>query len=396
MTDRRQTFREFMNRFDPKGDPAGALQQGFYVEPPTATARQIGVRLAIDPSSSHVIVGGVGTGKTTELRVLNTKILEDATAFYLDVPSEHKLSKLRVGVLLALTWIRLSGTIEKDNLPDDAKEIFAAAERSVAGYWTELWDAQDDPGDYVKMPGILESPEKDKDINQIIDGLRVVLAASGLRCVMLFDGLDRAKRSEVLVKMIARDIKALEGLGIGTVLVAPPDLQLDLNHQIAERFSGFHFHLAADFLTPEGREFLSNVLRNRSDHERELLTNEAMDDIVRFSGGILRDLIALARDSAEFAYAEGADNVGPTHVAAAADRLGRLLLLGISTEMAKRLTELRPGPFKPKTPFVQFTMAGQADIDLLVRRLLVQLPGPIPRFVLHPAILPLLAGLPKS
>lgn len=397
MTDRRQIFRDFMNRFDPKSDPASALQQGFYVEPPAATAKQIGVRLAIDPSSSHVIVGGVGTGKTTELRVLSSRVLEDATTFYLDVPSEHKLSKLRIGVLLALTWAKLSSTIDKDYLADDAKEAFAAAERSVAGYWTEIWGEGDDgSGDYVKVPGILEGPEKDQDIDQIVEGLRVVLAASGRRYVMLFDGLDRTKRSDVLVQMIARDVGMLERLGIGTVLVAPPDLQLDLYHQIAERFSGFHFHLAADYLTSDGRQFLSKVLRSRSELEGGLLTKEAVEQIVIFSGGILRDLIALARDAAEFAYAEGADSVESTHVAAAADRLGRLLLLGISAEMTKRLVELRPGPFKAKTPFVQFTTAGQADIDLLVRRLIVQLPGATPRFVLHPAIVPLLGGLPKS
>src|SRR5687767_1381658 len=111
-----------MNRFDPKADPATALQREFYVPPPAATAKQIGVRLTIEPSSSHVIVGGVGTGKTTELIVLSTGGVEDATSFYLDVPSEHKLGKLRIGVLLALTWAKISGTINKEDLPDHAQE----------------------------------------------------------------------------------------------------------------------------------------------------------------------------------------------------------------------------------------------------------------------------------
>ncbi len=382
-----------MNCFDPKGEPAGALERGFYVEPPAATARQIADRLAIEPSSSHVIVGGVGTGKSTELHVLSSKVPEDTTAFFLDVPSEQKLSKLRAGVLLALTWVKISGTVEKRHLADDAKLLFDRAEASAEGFWGEAWEGDDNPGDLIRVPGILEGPDKSDNIDNVVSGLRMLLGSSAQRYVVLFDGLDRAKRTADLVRMIARDIRSLEGLGIGTVLVAPPDLQLDLNRQIAERFSGFHFHLAADFLTAAGAAFLSQVLRSRGDAGSGLLAATAIESIVSFSGGILRDLVALARDSAEFAYAQGADEIDEGHVAAAVDRLGRLLLLGLTPEMTKRLTHLRFSRLRQKEPFLEFTTAGQADIDLLVRRLVVQLPGAIPRFVLHPAIVPLLPGL---
>jgi hypothetical protein len=94
------------------------------------------------------------------------------------------------------------------------------------------------------------------------------------------------------------------------------------------------------------------------------------------------------------AYSSGADVIEPEHVDAAADRFGRSLLLGISVEAANRLLALR----LPKGPgrFVEFTATTELDIDLLLRRLVIEFPGVPSQFALHPTIRPLLRGFRRQ
>ena len=177
------------------------------------------------------------------------------------------------------------------------------------------------------------------------------------------------------------------------MVVGPPELRGEVYRQFAERFATFHFHGAADVTSEAGIAFLSSVLRLRA--LEDILPEDARLRIVRWSGGILRDLIALARNSGEMAYSFGADRITAEHVDLAADRFGRALLLGLSHEATKRLVELSAkGRLLPKnTSFVEFTASSDIDIDLLVRRLVIEFPDLPPRFALHPTIRPLLRGL---
>jgi hypothetical protein len=163
--------------------------------------------------------------------------------------------------------------------------------------------------------------------------------------------------------------------------------------QFAERFATFHFHGAADVTSDVGLAFLNGVLRQRA--LEDILPEAGRLRIARWSGGILRDLIALARNSGEVAYSYGADRIAEEHVDVAADRFGRALLLGLSSDATKRLVGLS-APWVPTStahPFVEFTVSGDVDIDLLVRRLVIEFPDVPPRFALHPTIRPLLRGL---
>ena len=77
--DRRTLFRAYMRRLDPKADPAIALRDGSYVLSPHATSSHIATRLEIDPTSSHLIIGAVGSGKTTELLAINERVIQYMT-----------------------------------------------------------------------------------------------------------------------------------------------------------------------------------------------------------------------------------------------------------------------------------------------------------------------------
>jgi hypothetical protein len=56
-----------------------------------------------------------------------------------------------------------------------------------------------------------------------------------------------------------------------------------------------------------------------------------ISEMTRFSGGVLRDLITLARTSAEAAYREDKDRIAHAHVRSAIRQLGKRYLVGLGT-----------------------------------------------------------------
>jgi len=93
---RREKFREYMARLAAAADPALALQQSLYVHPPGALSDLLVPRLEIDPTSSQLVVGGVGSGKTTQLLIGAQKLsaMGDIAAEYFDVSARQDLAKL--------------------------------------------------------------------------------------------------------------------------------------------------------------------------------------------------------------------------------------------------------------------------------------------------------------
>src|SRR5215468_7569144 len=84
--DRLARFRAIRAKLDPTGDPANAIS-AFYVDSPHSVSARLAAELAIAPGSSHLLVGGVGSGKTTELFALRRRLTSetDITALYVDV-----------------------------------------------------------------------------------------------------------------------------------------------------------------------------------------------------------------------------------------------------------------------------------------------------------------------
>ena len=63
-----------------------------------------------------------------------------------------------------------------------------------------------------------------------------------------------------------------------------------------------------------------------------LILPEGAARLVEVSGGVLRDLIGLARDAGEEAYLAGVETIGAAHADAAADAFGRTLMLGLAAD----------------------------------------------------------------
>ncbi|XXY50638.1 hypothetical protein WME91_05790 [Sorangium sp. So ce269] len=404
-TNRRTRFREYMRRFDPTGDPAQAVAGGFYVRPPNAVSRRIATRLELLPASSHLLVGGIGSGKTTELIVIERDLaavdVDNLFPIRVDVPSRHRIDKLKPGVLVALAAAEACTELSREReqgLTVEAQVVEEARyiSRIIEGYWTD-YDDGDDPSDDIWVEGILEEPQPSEDVKKLAEALRLVHGALQKKLVILFDGLDRVREVARIASVLAEDVPAIGRAGIGLVVVGHQHLRFGPQRSVEQEFETVHLHGAASVDTPEGEAFLKEVLRTRVGGD--VLPPESADALIRWSGGLMRDLVALGRAACAEAYADGADTIRPEHVDIAADRFGRDLLLGSTREMATRLKELLPR--KPGAPKVAprsgglpaFTVATELDQQLLLERLIIEVAGTPVRYILHPTIVPLIAGL---
>jgi hypothetical protein len=406
-TDRRTRFREYMRRLDPTGDPAQAVAAGFYVPPPGAVSARIATRLELEPGSSHLLVGGIGSGKTTELIAIERRLAEvdDLLPVRVDVPSRHRLDRLKPGVLIAVAGLEACRELnrERELAPEPGDGLAADVARisTIAhGYFTDEPDWEE-PSDSIWVPGILEAPELAENVRQLADALKSVQAALRRKLVLLFDGLDRVANLEQLAAVLVEDVGGMRRAGVGLVLVAPQHLRFSPQRVVEKGFETVHLHGATSADTSEGQAFLTSVLRARTGED--LLPEASVAALVGWSGGLLRDLIALARAAGAEAYAGGGEMIQEAHVETAADRFGRDLILGCTREMAARLRELALVPRRPLgIASVRhelsrvFTVATEVDQRLLLERLIIEIPGTPVRYVLHPTIAPLVSGLGAS
>jgi hypothetical protein len=135
----------------------------------------------------------------------------------------------------------------------------------------------------------------------------------------------------------------------------------------------------------EGHAFLRGVLRARDDSG--LIADAAADQLASLSGGVLRDLIALAQTAGEEAYVDGADRVEVRHVETASEIFGRKQLVAIDSQELAVLQRVRT-----RGTFVQ---TSEKDLALLATRRVLEYTNGQARFAVHPTIEPLLAQIPE-
>ena len=397
--DRRAKFRDVMSRLDPSIDPERAVRDNLYAAPPNGIARRLSARLDIDPVSTHVVVGGTGSGKTTEL-VRTAEILEesgDIKCVRIDVPAVQHLDQLTKGVLLALAGVATSTLFEETVLNIKPKKAINQISELSNGHWFDPWDGDDhdDGPDMVWAKGILSSPVTDGMIDKLAESVTELFAAFPKHLVFLFDGLDRLSDMDKLTDVVFDDVSLLKQCGAGLVVVGPQKLRPSIHAEIVSQFDEFHLHGASSLQRDSDRYFLTEILRKRVPDS--MLPKAVVSTLIDVSGGLIRDLISLARASVEEAYACGDDTVSISHVDIAAERFGKGLLMGATSLMGARLWEMLPrsaGARKetnPKAP-PAFALSSDIDVALLLARLIIEIPGSPVRFIPHPAVSKVLAG----
>lgn len=355
-----------MGRFEPAANPRDAIERGFYVpRPGRSLGAELAARFEVKPSASHLLVGGVGSGKTTQLLVARDGLgsLGDVCAVYIDVSLARDPKSIWWGELLAVVGVALAaqlGSFAKSRLQGDVDFLELITEPDG-----EEWrDGTDDA---------------------VLTAIRAVLSELAKRTphvVVLIDSLDRMTDLDRFQMIATEAVPRLRSLGIGVILIGPLTAIYGLGGTIADRFDRFHHLPAVDVQNDaEGRDFLLHVLRARD--QSGLLSEEAARDLASFSGGVLRDLIALAQLAGEEAYVDGADRVERRHVEAAADIFGRKQMAALDSTQVQSLQSVRKNG-----TFVQMS---ERDLALLSTRRVLEYPHGNPRFAVHPTMESLLA-----
>jgi hypothetical protein len=380
---RRERFRQYMTRVAAAADPALAIDQNLYVHPPNAISDVIVRHLEIEPTSRHLVVGSIGSGKTTQLLVATQELnaLPDIRAVYVDVSRKQDLVKLTPGCLVALAGLAL---LEGQPLIDgDERRWFTGW---ANGYWLhpEEYDEPDDGG--VQVEGVVTPPQPEwheipsMQVDRLARFVEIERQA-GHQFIVLFDSLDRTTNRSAFTQLIDQDVAALRRCNIGVVLIGPIRSLEGFGRLEVDRFDKLHVQGPVDVeQDPAGRDFLFRVLRARV--EANMLPDGEALALVAASGGVLRDLISLAKAAGDEAYLSGSEVIELGHVHAAADAFGRSLMIGLHKPEIDTLKHLRSSG--------GFVWTTDDDLALLATRRVLEYPHRTPSFSVHPTIVPLL------
>src|ERR1700685_1498128 len=101
--DRRQRFRAFAKRFNPTAPAKDLIGQGLICREPRYSIWQKLIRGFHVPASQQLVVGGIGSGKTTELLLAEQEVASTGqmVPLYIDVSAETDLTAVTSGSLLA-------------------------------------------------------------------------------------------------------------------------------------------------------------------------------------------------------------------------------------------------------------------------------------------------------
>lgn len=389
--DRLERFRALRARLDPAGDPARALAEGAYVEQGRSVGARIAAELMVSPSSTHLLIGGVGSGKTTELLAAQARLnqVPDTVALYVDVSKGHDISKMVPGAIAIQVGLALGERVLA-SAPDKAEVVkreVASLRRMAHDHWRYPDESDFEDGEHlIHVPGILVSPDKlEERVRNTLQPTGEILAALGTlwrHVVVLLDGLDRMTDMAALEQVVIHDVKALKALGLGLVLVGPLRALYGIDRTVEQRFDNFHYQPWIDLTSsPEGKAFLVSILEKRV--PEDVVDREGLERMVQFSGGVLRDLLAIAQSACVEAYIDGSDVIGPAQAEAAIDSFGRKHMQGLRPADIAVLQRVREKG--------SFEHTSEDDLALLMtRRVLEYRVDGRPRYRVHPTIEPFL------
>lgn len=372
---RAERFREFMKAFNPTAPPDEPIRLGLVsTELHNRLFERIAARAEIEPSSQQLVTGGIGSGKTTEILLARDQLRgHGVQVIYVEVSRYIDLAKAAAGSLIAMLGVELiplaEGTIENRKAAK-AMEVYAIGE------WVDRECEPDFHEPVVFVPGKLRprvswSTQQIENMGEVLGQLLMAVRVAG-DVVVIFDGLDRLPNGGRFWELVSTDLNVLRELSIPVVLVGPWSLLFEQDAQLDDRFDRVH-RLNAE--TYEKRlEKLSEILARRD--SGGLIPPEQKRQLANGAGAIIRDLITLARDAAEEAFAAGADSIEENHVEIAIHNLGDSYLRGLSSSqigILKSWTETKS--FDPSNPEI---------VTLLTSRRLIERKAP--KYRIHPAL----------
>ena len=404
---RRDRFRAYMQAFNPTAPARGVIEAGLvYEDLHSSLFRNLAGRADLEPGSQQLLVGGIGSGKTTELLLAERWLREQGHVLplYIDISEETDLSSLNSGSLLASFGMHLARQLytdfqvftQKTEETEKLKRTYSRVNEYAYGKQVRVFVPEDEPdldsegeeddenekGYYAiqNVPGKLKPPlpALRRDIREIRAPLEEFLALARSvhkDIILFFDGLDRLLDPTKFWSVAHQDLRLFHGLKVSIVSTAPIPVLfgVGVGQSVSDQFDRVH-HLPVVATVPEHGP-LRSVLERR--HGYELLSQQEADSICRYSGGVLRDLISLARDAAEEAYVSDHESVNSEDVEKVVRQLGTGYLRGLGPEAIKTLLNLE----KSKS----FRIDQPANVELLVTRRVLEYSST--DFRVHPALL---------
>jgi hypothetical protein len=404
---RRERFREYMRKLNPTAPARLTIDSGLVVEDLHGSQfKALVARADLEPASQQLVVGGTGSGKTTAL-LLAEKWLEQqgqTLSLYIDISSETDLTSLNPGALLASFGLHLARAFSSKGFEDDLDDANKTAlknagseiERFAFGTRKSVW-MSDKTAAHLMMdrleearaqmfghyetegvPGKLPPPVPVllRDIQVIqksLESFVTAIQARSLEIVAIFDGLDRLPSPDRFWAVVDQDFRALRQMRVGVMAAAPQSVLYGQGRAVSEHFDRVH-QIRALSPDPEAGGYLKSILSHRGG--MDLLGQDVVDLICRGSGGVLRDLITLARDAGEAAYIEGAEHILAEHATAAIKQLGESYLRGLGPDQIGNLWRLK----KERA----FDVAAGPNIELLVTGRVLEYSAT--DFRVHPAL----------
>ncbi|MDJ0733046.1 MAG: hypothetical protein QNJ47_03005 [Nostocaceae cyanobacterium] len=393
MSNRLQIFRERMAAFEGAANPQQAIESGYYVTAPgKLLAEKLSARVALRPASSHLLIGGIGSGKTTQLLVAceNLKKIDDIYPIYVDVSLHTDISQITPGVLTAIAGLELSKLIE-DTDNENIQELVKTISDIAYGY-SEKINIVDVLNIYTKVSkteGIIPAKNNygvEADLVETFITLVAYISKKyDKKIVLLFDGLDRLEDSKAFLEILTSDAKAITNAKVGLVIVGPlTSLYGDYRVSIENSLDYFYHQPCFDVENdPEAYNFFVQILKARL--QDDFIEESVIDALVKFSGGILRDLINLTQSGIEEAYISGDDKITKKHVANAVLYFGKAQILGVSNEEFRTLVNI----IKTEKSIA----ITHQNVKLLVTRRIIEYEHPKQRYAVHPAIAAIIEGI---
>lgn len=291
-----------------------------------------------EAAAKFLLAGHRGGGKTTELKRLEQQCITDYTVVWVD--TDTALDKFNIGyaevvVLIGMTIVQqlaeagwnLPRRLEKDLLSSLARVTYQ--DKLTRGGGLELPKVLTDLGALLKI-GFQRETTQTREVrpalSDIINRVNAIIEAAEAdkpKLLVIVDGLDR-KDYKVALEMFSSSL--LTDLGCHIVYAVP--ISLRYSPAFRQPMQSFSKCLDLDNIaifkcdnkkcpTIEvdrlGRHILSDVINKRladlGDAYKALFEPDALELLCEKSGGVMRDLVRLARTACEVALSKGASQV---------------------------------------------------------------------------------------
>ena len=405
MSDRLKLFRRLMSAFEGTSNPQRAVERGFYINMPNNPIEEITGRVALRPSSVHLLFGGIGSGKTTQLLLTKKALneLEDIKAIYVDVSLVTDISDLQSGALIAIAALELIKTLSNTNSTQINKHkqtiekaAYGYSEKKIVtkslipAYEAIKFLTNHEQEETIIHKGLLSS-EKQENRELVLDAFSQLNKAAReitkKYTVFLFDSLDRLRNSQIFINSALDDVIDINNIGIGSVLIGSIATMYEERERIAE-ISGYNYFLPYCNVPEnhEVRQFFKDILTVRD--PEDFITLDARELLIFQSGGVLRDLMSLCQATIEESYVDGSDQITEQHVNQAILAIRRSKLIGLTDASINVLRKvMTEKSFSPRT---------SEDFELLLTGHILEYRHPRQRFVVHPVLAPLIESIGAS